>query len=287
MKREKAVKKIKRMQWLSNRFMKKQTTASIRHIDTSYGKVRVLEYGFDSEETKPLFVDIHGGGYALMFPEMDEKINQRILKDTDVKIVSIDYPKAPQNPYPEGIEATYEVIKHYYDNAAEYNVDKENFGIGGYSSGGNFATVTCIKANERKEFSIKYQIMCYPGTDAHTDAYDKPKAKKGHLTNKMIEAIVLAYLPNPEDSASPYVSPVYASNEQLTGLPPALMILAGDDDPLTPEGQRYFKRLEGAGVSVEFHEFPGTQHGFTHEESPEAEKAVDLILEFIKKHTAD
>ena len=282
MDRAKAIRKIKRYQWLTNRFVKRRTVASERYVETSYGSIRVLEYGFDEEDERPLFVDIHGGGYALMFPEHDEKINLRILKDTGVRIISIDYPKAPQNPYPAGIEAVYEVIKYYYDNAETYRIDRNNIGIGGYSSGGNFATVACIKANERKDIEIRYQILVYPGTDAAGDPYEKPKCKKG-LTNKMIEAIVLCYVTDPEDAGSPYVSPVNATADQLTGLPPALVILAGDGDPLSPEGRRYGKMMQDAGVQVELHEFKGTMHGFTHDGSQSAEEAIRLMIDFINR----
>ncbi|MCL1979296.1 MAG: alpha/beta hydrolase [Methanomassiliicoccaceae archaeon] len=281
MDRRKAVKKIEKYQKLAERFMKKRTIARERYVDTSYGKIRVLEYGFDSQEKKPLYIDIHGGGWALMFPEYDEKINLQILEQTNVKIISIDYPKAPQNPYPVGINATFEVVKHYYDNAEEYKIDRENIGIGGYSSGGNFATVVCMKANEKKDLKIKYQIMCYPGTDAAEDPYKKPKSKK-ILTNEDIERFVLCYVPDPEDARSPFASPVYATRDQLTGLPPALMILAGSGDPLTPEGLRYRNNLIEAGVPVELHEFEGTFHGFMQDKGPVAEKAIGIMIDFIK-----
>jgi len=281
MDRAKAVKKIKRYQWLSNALMKKRTVASERSVDTSYGTVRVLEYGFDDKDVKPLFVDIHGGGYAFMSPEHDEKINLRIRERTGVKIISIDYPKAPQNPYPAGVEATYEVIRHYYENASEYGIDSGRIGIGGYSSGGNFATVTCMKAKERKDIEIKYQILVYPGTDATTDPYERPKCERG-LSNKMIEMIVLSYVEDPEETRSPYVSPVLATNDRLTGLPKALVILAGAGDPLTPEGLVYAEKLRDAGVNVELHEFEGTLHGFVHKKTLDAEKAIDIIIDFIR-----
>ena len=265
--------------------MKKKTSADVRHIDTSYGKIRVLEYGFGSGKASPLLVDIHGGGWALMSPENDEKINLIIRKRTNVKVISIDYPKAPQNPFPIGIEATYEVIKHYSDNAEEYSIDPNNIGTCGYSSGGNFATVACIMANERKDLKIRYQILCYPGTDAAEDPYKKPECKK-ILSNKMIEQIVLCYVTDPKDAFSPYASPVYAIKDQLTGLPPALMILGGNGDPLTPEGLRYCRNLKDAGVKVELHEFKDALHGFVQFKGEDGEKATELIIDFINANTA-
>jgi len=284
MNRKEAEKMIEKYQQLADRFIKKSEIAGERYVDTSYGKIRVLEYGFDDPEEKPLFVDIHGGGWALMAPEFDEEMNLRILEKANVKIISMDYPRAPQNPFPEGMEATYEVIKHYADNAKEYGIDPDNIGVGGYSSGGNFATVACFMAKERGDFNIKYQFLGYPGTDAAGDPYKKPKCTEG-LTNELIEALVLCYLPDKEKATSPYASPVYASKELLTGLPPALLILAGKGDPLNPEGRLYGKKLEEAGVPLEMYEFRGTLHGFMQEDNPDAEEAIRIMTDFIRSKT--
>jgi len=281
MDKKEAVESITKIQQMTNKHISKETIADERYIDTSQGKIRVLEYGFGSDDVKPLFVDIHGGGWCVLFPEYDEKINVRILKETGVKIVSIDYPKAPQHPYPAAVEAVYEVVKHYSDNAKKYKIDKKRIGIGGYSSGGNLSAVTCIKANEKKDFSIRYQILCYPGTDSSISPYDKPKCDKV-LTNRDIEMLRLCYLPDPEMGKSPYVSPVLATMEQRKGLPPAMIIIAGTGDPLRPEDFRYAERLKEAGVPVEVHEFPDALHGFMSEDSPDAKRAVGLMIRFIK-----
>ncbi|MCL1810636.1 MAG: alpha/beta hydrolase [Methanomassiliicoccaceae archaeon] len=281
MDRKTAVEKVEKLQRMVELHMKLTTTAPERFIDTSYGKIRVLEYGFDTKEKRPLFVDIHGGGYVLLSPEYDEQINLRILEKTNIKIISIDYPRAPQNPYPAGVEAVYEVVKHYYDNAEEYGIDKESIGIGGYSSGGNFATVVCIKAGERKDLSIKYQVLCYPSTDPSKDPYEKPKGTQV-LTNEDIEMYVLCYLTDPEQARSPYVSPVHASNDQLAGLPPALLIVAGIGDPLSPDGLNYYEKLKAAGVRAELLEFKNALHGFMQSGGPDAEKAIGAMIDFIE-----
>ena len=283
MTKEKADKKNIRMQARVNRLVKKRTIADERYIETSYGKIRVLEYGFDSPEVKPLYIDLHGGGFALMFPEYNENQTVYIQNETNVKIISIDYPKAPQNPYPAAVEAIYEVIKYYVENASKYKIDPERIGIGGYSAGGNLATVTCIKANEKKEFSFKFQILCYPPTDLLEDPYMKPKTKKvpKAISQRDVQIATFSYLSDFQHSREPFCSPVYATNEQLTGLPPALLIVAGID-PLYPEGLRYSKKLEKAGVPLELHDFKESVHGFTHYGKPDAEEAQIVIIDFIR-----
>ena len=285
MTKEKADKKNIRMQARVNRFVKKRTIADERCIETSYGKIRVLEYGFDLPEVKPLYVDLHGGGFALMFPEYNETQNVYIQNETNVKIISIDYPKSPQNPYPAAVEAIYEVVKHYAENASKYKIDPERIGIGGYSAGGNLAAVTCIKAKEKGEFKIKYQIFCYPPTDLLEDPYMKLKSKKipKAISQRDVQIATFSYLSDFQHSREPYCSPVYATKEQLAGLPPALLIVAGID-PLYPEGLRYGKKLEEAGVTLELHDFKEAVHGFTHYGKPDAQEAMDIIVKFIKKH---
>jgi acetyl esterase len=263
---------------------KESAVADIRYVETSYGKIRVLEYGFDSDDIRPLYVDIHGGGYCVGFPEMDEEINLLIRKGTNVKIISIDWPKAPENPYPIGQEATYEVIRHYADNAERYKIDNECIGIGGYSSGGNFATAIPMKAKERGHFKMRYQMLCFPGVDIHTDPYDKKGSDK-ILNREFLKAIHACYLSEPEHSMHPYTSPRWAPKELLTGLPPALLILAGID-PLYSEGKDYGDKLAAAGVDVEVHVFEDADHGFTYMGRDEdKKKAYELIVNFIRKHT--
>jgi len=263
---------------------KESAIANIRYVDTKYGKIRVLEYGFFSDEIKPLYVDIHGGGYCVGYPEMDEEINLMIKEKADVKVISIDWPKAPENPYPIGMEAVYEVIKHYSDNANEYGIEKENIGIGGYSSGGNFATSVPMKAKERKEFKIKYQMLCFPGVDIHTNPDDKKGSDKV-LNREFLKAIHACYLSDESHSMHPYTSPRWAPIDFLKGLPPAMMILA-DEDPLYQEGYDYAQNLKKAGVGVETHVFKDADHGFIYMGRPEdKKKAFDLIVKFVKKHS--
>ena len=119
-----------------------------RLIETSHGSVSVLEYGFDSQKTEPLFIDMHGGGFVLGWAAMDEPMCVYFREQANIKVISIDYPKAPKNPYPVAVEAIYEIIKHYFDNAEKYKINPNSIGIGGHSAGGNFAAVMCIKANE-------------------------------------------------------------------------------------------------------------------------------------------
>ena len=67
------------------------------------------------------------------------------------------------------------------------------------------------------------------------------------------------YLSNPSEAADPRASPLRAKD--LSGLPPALVVVAGFD-PLRDEVVEYAERLREAGVEVEVQRVPGMPHGF-------------------------
>jgi acetyl esterase/lipase len=69
------------------------------------------------------------------------------------------------------------------------------------------------------------------------------------------------YCPDIEQRAEPFASPLRASDEQLAGLPPALLIV-DEADVLRDEGEAYASRLRAAGVEVTTVRYDGTIHDF-------------------------
>ena len=85
--------------------------------------------------------------------------------------------------------------------------------------------------------------MYYPVTDAAMDTGSYEQFAEGYfLTAKAMAWFWDAYAPDVERRSEPYASPLRASDEQLAGLPPALVIV-DEADVLRDEGEAYAARL--------------------------------------------
>jgi acetyl esterase len=287
---EQQFKKVKRMRNLVKLvfglrdFFRTPKSKSLRKeifIDTEFGKVRALGYGFENTEKAPVYFDLHAGGFVLGIAEMDDALAVELHKQIGCKIISIDYAKAPEFPYPAAVNQVYAVVKHVYENAEKYGIDTNKMAIGGQSAGGNLSTVACMKAKKEGKFQFVCQMLVYPPLDLTTRPLDKPQTNGGDSSDMGL--IYEASYRDPAQAKDPYISPVYATKEELEGLPPALFILAGKDS-LYDQGLKYHGRLQDARVETECHDFPNAAHGFTYRPSRDTTDAVRKMATFLRRY---
>jgi acetyl esterase/lipase len=117
-------------------------------------------------------------------------------------------------------------------------------------------------AQDRGDVRFLHQSLYYPVTDAAMDTGSYAQFAEGyHLTAKAMAWFWDAYVPNVEQRSEPYASPLRASDEQLAGVPPALVIV-DEADVLRDEGEAYAARLRAAGVAVTTVRYDGVIHDF-------------------------
>lgn len=230
-------------------------------IPAQSGERRCLIYRPEGQEgPRPVFFDIHGGGFIFGQPEMDDALCKRICDELGVVVIAPTYRLAPEHMFPADKEDVRDVVKHVHDNPDDYGVDPNCMAIGGHSAGGNISTVMAMLAKETEDFQFKCVIMDYPTCDMATEAHEKPTPEG--CIDPDLAAVFDACYRNPKDGKNPHLSPLFATPEQLRGLPPHI-ILTAEGDSLCFETEEYAKHLMAAGVETTGRRFFGVGHGFT------------------------
>jgi acetyl esterase len=135
--------------------------------------------------------------------------------------------------------------------------------VAGDSAGGNFAAVVARLAKERGGPAIALQVLFNPATDASSETPSMKEFAAGYfLTLESTKWFGRHYLSSAAERFDPSVSPLLASLEQLSGLPPAVVITS-EFDILRDQGEAYAAKLAEAGVAVAAVRYLGTIHGFT------------------------
>ena len=110
--------------------------------------------------------------------------------------------------------------------------------------------VVALMAKDKGGPKLKCQIMLWPVTDANFETESYHEYADGYfLSRAMMMWFWDAYAPDHAQRREIYASPLQATVEQLKGLPPALIQVAGND-VLREEGLAYARKLDDAAVDV-------------------------------------
>ena len=58
----------------------------------------------------PVLIWMHGGGYIIGKPEMEDAVCIQFVRELGISIVSVDYRLAPKHPFPAGLEDCYSAL---------------------------------------------------------------------------------------------------------------------------------------------------------------------------------
>ncbi len=233
----------------------------------------------------PILFFIHGGGWALGDLSTHTEIVCELALRTQSVVAFIDYPRAPENPFPAPLEACVTAVSSVLDQAESLQLDRSRFAIGGDSSGGNLCAAVVLSAIERGLPLPACQILLYPVTnhDWTTDSY-RQFATNPNLSQFTMEWFWQNYLSEQALGAQPRVSPLRAADQLLAQFPPTLIVTC-EYDVLRDEGEKFAARLIAAGVNVAAVRWLGALHGFLVTESlassVSARICIDMIAQYI------
>lgn len=220
--------------------------------------VRVYRPHGPRDVLRPLVLFLHGGGFVFCDVDSHDGFARLTAKSLDAVVVSVDYRRAPEHRAPTAAEDAYAALAWAVTHAADLGVDPAQVLVAGDSAGGNLAAVVCLLARERRGPGIAGQVLLYPVLDPGCATPSHDAYGTGWFNTS---AAMRWYWQQYLGDAAPGPTTAPALVEDLTGLPPAVLVLAGND-PLRSEGEEYAARLAAAGVPTVVRVHAGLFHGF-------------------------
>jgi len=200
---------------------------------------------WESGDLLPLYINIHGGGFAVMHPSGDDKFCSSFSNTNKVLVVSLDYPKAPQHRFPAPVKALVELINTVLEDEA-LPFDKTKVAIGGFSAGGNLALA--VSQHESLQGKIKGVVSYYPVVDFTTptevNMATRPKDADPDALENNVHMFNWGYIKPGQDLSDPLLSVTYAPREKL---PSKIYIIGCEYDLLCRDAELMARKFANAG----------------------------------------
>ncbi|MGO4929291.1 alpha/beta hydrolase fold domain-containing protein [Fundicoccus sp. Sow4_F4] len=243
----------------------------------------------DVKRSNELLLFIHGGGWVLGNVDTYTKDCSKLSNRTGRTVLSVDYSKAPEHPFPAGFNDVYQVTDRLLTDLKTTGLLEGNeLTLVGNSAGANLVAAVSLRLRDEGKTIPTKQILINPVTYWAHDERSPFKsvcenATDYGLTAKKMQEYMDMYEPDIGARQSPYVAPLMTQDFSKQ---PASLIIISEFDPLRDEGLMYGELLEEAGNSVEVFEATQTVHNYIF--GPLNHKIVedsyDLIERFLDNH---
>jgi monoterpene epsilon-lactone hydrolase len=99
----------------------------------------------DWRRQKRYILYFHGGGFCAHMPATFRYWADRLATLNDAAVLLVDYPLAPESPYPAGLDVCLDAYRWMVE---DQNLDPRHIIIGGDSAGGNLAMATLLRIKQ-------------------------------------------------------------------------------------------------------------------------------------------
>lgn len=182
-----------------------------------------------------------------------------LLAEAGADVVALDYPLAPEHPFPAGLAAAFEALQALAAKPARLTGSAHTaLFVAGEEAGGNMAAALALMARDQRAPRLAGQLLISPMLDPQLGSASMRDGECGGC-----ECIYAkgwqAYLGDGIRADHPYAVPLAAS--RLAGLAPALVLgVAGH--PLNDESGRYAAALREHGGAARALTLPAIAPGY-------------------------
>lgn len=223
-----------------------------------------------------IIVYFHGGGFIAGFKIKYPMFVYQLAKNTNIPVVSIDYPLAPEDPFPQAPQECYAVYLELLEN-----YDPGNIAIIGESAGGNLVFTTALLAQENNIPLPGALISSSPWLDLTNsgDSIISNEESESMITIEYLTKVGNHYL-NGASPLDPIASPLYSNIPE--DFPP-VYLSASTNEMLLDDSIRMYNKLISEDVDVTIELADDSVHGWPVGVgmAPEADRSNVRIAEFI------
>jgi epsilon-lactone hydrolase len=227
-----------------------------------------------------VLINLHGGGFNSDSGSLIEGVP--IAHLAKMKVVSVYYRLAPENPFPAAVD---DVVAVYKELLADHK--PQQIGIFGTSAGGILTAEVAVK--------LKQSGLPLPaalGMFSILADFSRPADSQSLFTLNGLPGILspqdaskplsVEYAPN-TDPRDPRLSPLYA---ELHGMPPTLLVTS-TRDLLLSNTTIFHRALLAAGVDAKLVVYEALPHAFWyHFQLPETRETLELMARFFEDKVA-
>ncbi|KAF3914015.1 hypothetical protein ABW21_db0209380 [Orbilia brochopaga] len=229
----------------------------------------------------PLILDIHGGGFNIGHPVLDSQFSRYISDKADCIVIALAYRHTPWIKWPTPVNELTALVTAILDEPrVSHMIDSSKVAIGGFSAGGNLATVLSIQPTLKSR--IQTIIPFYPVLDFTTTTAAKiatrPPNSPPDLLRDMGDRFSWGYIPLGTIRENPNLSPLFAEAEDL---PENAYLVGAEYDMLNIDAKNFYQKFGAKKKNWVYDEIKTVLHGFTHQSvarmDPKENKRLDGI----------
>lgn len=244
---------------------------------------------------------IHGGSYFASSATFYENSSKFLAEKADCVVFNIDYSLAPEHPFPCAYDECKYVLRHLYNNAKKYGIDKNKIVLMGDSVGAQMAaSINESELSPMVVMSILYYPSCcldfnssslYPWKESDYDisTEDRPYIiprlvlgrSDGHGNVSLMNLIVKLYVQHGENLKRYELSPIFGDLKKIK----KCLIFSAEFDGLRLQSELLAHHIRQAGGDVKCIRYKGIHHGFLDKLGylPQAEDSLLIASEEIRK----
>ncbi|MCR9096943.1 MAG: alpha/beta hydrolase [bacterium] len=222
-------------------------------------------------ETRPGVYYIHGGGMmTLSCFDGNYRAWGKIIAARGVNVAMVDFrncvvaSSAPEvEPFPAGLNDCVSGLDWLVEHADELGFDRDRLIVAGESGGGNLTLATALRLNRegRADLVGGFFALCpYIAGEWPQERFPSSIENNGLLLDLHNNVGKHSYGIEAFEKQDPLAWPIFASEDDVRGLPP-VVISVNEADPLRDEGIHFYRLLLEAGVEARCRQVMGTIHG--------------------------